>query len=108
LDDNSTEHSIVDPLIHNSLVRRTLETIGYRTVAFQTDFPTTELTDADFYISIDDKAELNKFETLLIQTSAARIIPDLYSIFTNSQNTDEELLAAHANIELLVGFLSKH
>jgi hypothetical protein len=38
------------PLLKNNLVRRQLECLGYRTVAFQTGFPWTQWDDADYYL----------------------------------------------------------
>jgi len=97
LDTDSKDHALMDPLIHNNLVRRSLENIGYTIVAFQTDFPTTELRDADYFISFE---QINKFESLLIQTTAARILPEVYSLFKGQTNSDPDYLARQRQFEL--------
>jgi hypothetical protein len=43
------EKGIVEDLVRNSRVRRFLKTHGYRTVAFATGYPGTEMKDADVY-----------------------------------------------------------
>lgn len=48
-DPANPDDSLVDGLIKNSLVRQTLEKAGYQTVAFETGYSFTELSDADYY-----------------------------------------------------------
>jgi hypothetical protein len=65
----------LDSLIRHSALRRNLEAVGYKTVAFATGFDWTELDDADYYLSPEPSfAKLNEFERLLITTTFARII----------------------------------
>lgn len=64
-------------LIRDSAVRRYLEARGYRTVAFATGFPWSELDDADAYLAPDPlRGGLTEFETLFLRTTAARILQD--------------------------------
>lgn len=48
-DPSSTDSSLLDDLIHHSLVRQTLEKNGYQTVAFESGYQFTELSDARYY-----------------------------------------------------------
>lgn len=64
-------------LIKDSTVRRSLETAGYKTVAFATGFNWTQWDDANYYLSPQYKAgNLNEFENLLLETTFARVIQD--------------------------------
>jgi hypothetical protein len=68
--------------IRDSRLRRTLEALGYTTVAFATGFRGTELRDFDRYLSPGDQAlqamhavgGINAFEGMLIQTSAGVLV----------------------------------
>ena len=61
-------------LLKNSLVRSNLQNIGYRTVAFETEYPWSELTDADYFISPTKSnlalRSIKPFESLLIDSTA--------------------------------------
>jgi hypothetical protein len=71
-------------LIKHSLVRRSLEELGYTMVAFETGYYWTQVEDAGVYISpkssvaslLDISGGLNGFEALLIRTSAGLILAD--------------------------------
>lgn len=60
-------------LLKNSLVRSNLQSIGYQTVAFKTEYPWSELTDADYFISPTKSnlalRSINPFESLLIDST---------------------------------------
>jgi hypothetical protein len=64
-------------IIKNSLVRQTLEELGYQTIAFETGFVWTQIENADYYFSLaNSHADIspftqkqNKLEALLLQTS---------------------------------------
>ncbi len=67
----------LDTLIHHGVARESLERAGYKTVAFATGFLATEWTDADYFLSPGYSwGELNEFESLLMETTFARLIQD--------------------------------
>jgi hypothetical protein len=73
----SDDRTGLDTLIHRSAVRVSLEQAGYKTVAFATGFLATELTDADYFLGPGYTwSELNEFESLLMETTMARLIQD--------------------------------
>ncbi|HEX5807454.1 MAG TPA: hypothetical protein VFY25_02225 [Anaerolineales bacterium] len=73
----SEDRTGLDRLIHQSAARQSLERAGYRTVAFATGFLATELTDADYFLGPGYSwGELNEFESLLMETTLARLIQD--------------------------------
>jgi hypothetical protein len=63
--------------ISHSALRMDLESAGYKTVAFATGFPWSEIRDADVYYSPSlIKGQLNGFETLLMRTTPLRHLED--------------------------------
>lgn len=73
----SDDRTGLDSLIRHSAVRESLENAGYKTVAFATGFLATELTDADYFLGPGYSwGELNEFESLLMETTLARLIQD--------------------------------
>ncbi|RPI94419.1 MAG: hypothetical protein EHM40_06610 [Chloroflexi bacterium] len=73
----SEDRTGLDVLIHDSAVRKSLEQAGYKTVAFATGFLSTEWTDADYFLGPGYSwGELNEFESLLMETTFARLIQD--------------------------------
>jgi hypothetical protein len=73
----SDDRTGLDALIHHSLVRQSLERAGYTTVAFATGFLATELSDADYFLGPQRSlGELNEFESLLMETTFARLLQD--------------------------------
>ncbi|HSL43586.1 MAG TPA: hypothetical protein VK897_09155 [Anaerolineales bacterium] len=73
----SDDRTGLDTLIHRSTARVSLEQAGYKTVAFATGFLATELTDADYFLGPGYSwGELNEFESLLMETTLARLIQD--------------------------------
>ncbi len=73
----STDRTGLDALIHHGAVRESLEKAGYKTVAFATGFLATELNDADYFLSPGYSwGQLNEFESLLMETTFARLIQD--------------------------------
>ncbi|NIS78869.1 MAG: hypothetical protein GTO14_01285 [Anaerolineales bacterium] len=69
------------PLVKYSLVRGHLESIGYMTVAFDTGFFWTTITDADIFLGVDRGSIfsqlVNPFEMMLIRNSMGLVITDL-------------------------------
>jgi hypothetical protein len=75
--EGSDDRTGLDTLIHQSAARQSLEKAGYKTVAFATGFLATELTDADYFLGPGYSwEELNEFESLLMETTLARLIQD--------------------------------
>ncbi|MEX0787165.1 MAG: hypothetical protein WD906_07765 [Anaerolineales bacterium] len=85
----SRDLSPLQEKIDHSEVRRRLEAWGYALVAFESGYPVTELTGADAYLAPDYSesreenawltgASLNAFEGILLQTTAARVVMDLF------------------------------
>jgi len=73
----SEDRTGLDALIHHGLVRQSLEKAGYKTVAFATGFLATELSDADYFLGPQRSfGELNEFESLLMETTFARLLQD--------------------------------
>ena len=73
----SDDRTGLDSLIHQSAARQSLEKAGYKTVAFATGFLATEWTDADYFLGPGYSwGELNEFESLLMETTLARLIQD--------------------------------
>jgi hypothetical protein len=73
----------LQPLITHSLVRRLFEVEGYETVAFETGFPFSEITDADRYHELEAEGilgGLTKFERLLVRSSLGLALVDAASI----------------------------
>jgi hypothetical protein len=65
-------------LIKNSEVRRQLQSIGYKTVSFRSEYPWLELTDADVFLGLDrptiGSQYLFPFENLYIRTTAGVLL----------------------------------
>ncbi len=75
---------ITEDLIKHSLVRRTLESIGYKTIAFATGFPFNEITDSDLYLEPPSSMEdVREFDALLAQTTLLRVFQDFGYIQIN-------------------------
>jgi hypothetical protein len=75
--EGSDDRTGLDTLIHQSAARVSLEKAGYKTVAFATGFLATELTDADYFLGPGYSWEqLNEFESLLMETTLARLVQD--------------------------------
>lgn len=75
-------------LLKQSRVRRMLEEIGYQTVAFDTTYEWSRLTDADVYLSLGSDSSflqmITPFEAMLIKSSAGLILTDSQSQFIRS------------------------
>jgi hypothetical protein len=64
-------------LIRNSLVRQKLESVGYKTVAFATGYPWSEIDNSDIFLQPNSLfSQMNSFEALLVNTSWARALED--------------------------------
>lgn len=67
-------------LLKQSVVRERLESLGYKTVAFQTGFEWSDLQEADIYLALSeqplDLQRLSPFEVLFVETTAAKLLVD--------------------------------
>jgi len=70
-------------LIQHSLVRTLLENVGYKTIAFDTDYAWTRLKDATIFYTPDNSqtisSSIQPFETMLLQSTAFLIALDAHS-----------------------------
>jgi hypothetical protein len=58
-------------------VRKFLDSIGYNTVSFATNFPVSEWKDADYFFT-PTLGGMNDFELMIMQTSAGRVFMDSF------------------------------
>lgn len=72
-------------LIKQNKVRQMLEGVGYTTVAFDTGYEWSRITDADIYLSLGSDSALmqmiNPFEAMLIKSTAGLILSDSQNRF---------------------------
>jgi hypothetical protein len=66
----------LQPLIRSSAVRRALESLGYRTIAFDTGYPFINLEDADRYFSPRLGNGLSGFELMFLRSTAGLLALD--------------------------------
>jgi hypothetical protein len=70
-------------LLKQSLVRRELEEIGYKTVAFDTGYEWSQLRDSDYYFGVGSTPfsldVVTPFESLLLKSTAVLIFTDFQS-----------------------------
>jgi hypothetical protein len=75
-------------LLKQSRVRRQLEALGYKTVAFDTGYEWSRLTDADVYLSLGADTygmqAISPFESMLIKSTAMLILTDSQNKFLRS------------------------
>jgi hypothetical protein len=86
-DPAGTDKTELRVLIRDSAVRRKLESLGYRVVAFETGFAWTQWKDADVYITRNQAlgrmaafGEANSFEQMLLETSGMLVLNDAASV----------------------------
>lgn len=76
-------------MLKQSRVRHWLEAMGYKTVAFDTTYDWSRLSDADIYLRLGSDAEilqgLTPFETMLIKSTAGLILVDSQSRLLSTQ-----------------------
>jgi hypothetical protein len=82
------DNAMLNDYIIHSKVRATLESIGYKTIAFATGFSFTELKDAYEYLTPPDPSLLSPnvqpFEALWFKTTALRALFDIHPPFISS------------------------
>ncbi|MBM3122409.1 MAG: LTA synthase family protein [Chloroflexi bacterium] len=74
--EDSTNRRPLSALVRSSAVRRSLEALGYRTVAFDTGYSFINLQDADLYLSPALGTGLSGFELLFLRSTAGLIALD--------------------------------
>ena len=76
-------------LLKQSRVRKLLEAVGYKTVAFDTGYEWSRLEDADVYMSLGSDSyamqKVNPFEAMLIKSTALLILSDSQNQILRSQ-----------------------
>jgi hypothetical protein len=68
------ESNIFDILVENNVVFDLIKSVGYKTVAFETTYPFSEFTTADYYLSFSSNSKniskkVNQLEYLLLRNS---------------------------------------
>jgi len=90
------------PLIRSSAVRRSLQSLGYRTVAFDTGYTFINLQDADLYLSAWPAIGLADFELLFVRSTAGLIVLDGTTLLRRPQDEHRErVLFAFDELERL-------
>jgi hypothetical protein len=88
-DISTVEENSFYTIIKNNEVRRQLEGIGYKTIAFQTDFPWLNFEDADVYLGLNhptiDFQSIYPFEAMYMNTTAAVILDAAFYKFKIEQ-----------------------
>jgi len=96
LNPDSKDMSPMWPLIKHSLVRQTLQDLGYTVVAFETGYYWLHLDDADVYYSPERSAlntgearlAVNGFEAMFIRESAGLVLTDVLSFLPRFMQPD--------------------
>lgn len=94
-------------LLKHSEVRRILEALGYQTVSFQTGYVWSEMEDADYYLALSStpllSQRLTPFESLLLETTAAKILFDYQHLSLLSRLGGEDFRHRdHVDLQLFV------
>ena len=92
-------------LIKESMVRKKLESLGYQTVAFQTDYKWSSFTDADVLLSLGNASAnslaIKPFETMLIRSTALLLLDDSVKKISYQQlDISNHPYADHISLEL--------
>jgi hypothetical protein len=105
------DRSELPALLKQSLVRRSLQQIGYRTVAFGTGYSWSEFRDADvFYypgnnglLWLGNRAGINQFEAMFVNTTGALVLTTLQSeAFNDLERVVNHPYQDHINIQLFL------
>lgn len=76
-------------LLRESRVRSQLEAIGYKTIAFDTGYEWSRLTDADIYLSLGSDSyamqAVTPFESMLLKSTAFLILSDSQNQFLRAR-----------------------
>lgn len=77
LDPNKDNRAPLRALGKYNAVRKFLDSMGYNTVSFETNFPVSEWNDADYFLR-PHIGGMNDFELMIMQTSAGRAYMDTF------------------------------
>jgi len=75
-------------LVKSNQVKATFKDLGYTTIAFDTGFDFTQLTDSDIYYSVDYSG-FNNFENLYLRTTFFSLLDD-FGLFRKYHLTPED------------------
>ena len=94
-------------LIKHSVVRDSLETLGYKTVAFDTTYEWTRLTDADYYLGPGrdrlDVQALGPFEVMYAKSTALLLLMDARQKYLEpSVGISNHPYRGHIEVQLLI------
>lgn len=85
LDELSLDMDDIWVLIKQSLVRRKLQEVGYKTVAFDTGYEWSQIRDADYYYGVGSNPfslnAVTPFEALLLKGTGVLFLTDSQSLF---------------------------
>ncbi|MEN8173742.1 MAG: hypothetical protein ABFS03_12800, partial [Chloroflexota bacterium] len=107
LDTNNLENIHTTKLIKQSRVRYALESLGYRTIAFDSGYEWSRIRDADVYLALGKDSlaiqSLQPFEIMLMKSSALRLFTD-YTILTDQRdfNLPVSQYNVHINLERFI------
>ena len=89
---DNESNALLDDYIQHSKVRATLESIGYKTIAFSTGFSNTEIKDASEYLTPPNPSllspDVQPFEVLWFKTTALRALFDTHPPFLSTWLND--------------------
>jgi hypothetical protein len=96
IDPRSDDLTPLGDAIKHSRVRTILEDLGYQTIAFGTGFSRTEISDADYYLTLDPDAltsmsavgSINIFESMLLQTTGGMVLSDAIYLLPDELRPD--------------------
>ena len=94
-------------LLKQSLVRAQLERIGYKTVAFETEYEWSRISDADIYLSLASNPltlqRITPFEALLVKSTAIKILLDSqYKLLVSSLKPLKHPHEGHIEIQRFI------
>jgi len=76
--DEHLDYLLYEDYIQHNPVRRNLEALGYNTVAFDTGYPFTTISDAAYYLTpesgVTGGIAVTEFEVLFLRTTALRLV----------------------------------
>jgi len=107
LDANNLQNMYTTRLIKQSRVRYALESLGYRTIAFDSGYEWSRIRDADAYLALGKDSlaiqSLQPFEIMLMKSTALRLFTD-YTILTDQRdfNLPVSQYNVHINLERFI------
>ena len=92
IDLDRVNQRVMNYATRRNVVRRSLEQLGYKIVAFESGYFTTEWDDADIYLSYISHAPkplqgINEFELMFLSTTVGRVLTDFQPILPDEITT---------------------